>query len=222
MLFCPLPVNRWVLMLKNYLLLLSVNNNITIYLNNLVWRETRMRDKKIKIWASLAFIIAGASLADTAPLQFESRYEDDLFTDKCTSLMVGKEATDDGSVLCTQSQDSGNCGVRLSYQPSASYTPGAKRTVRLWNIYDRLDIKGNPAVNSGPSFEISQVERTFSYIATVFPFMNENQVAIGESTLGGIRRELAPSKNSDAKLKETDVSRELRWRERRRQERQSR
>lgn len=160
-----------------------------------------------KTWILLFIIFFATSLAEINTVCADSTTPHQFVIGKCTSLLVGKEATVDGSVICTQSQDSGNCGVRLLYQPAFSHNPGVKRTVRLWNVYDRLGIKGSPPVNSGPTLEIPQVENTFSYVEAVFPFMNENQVAVGEATLGGIRPELAPSENSDAKLRETDVSR---------------
>jgi len=125
----------------------------------------------------------------------------------CTSLLVGKKATVDGSVICTQSADCGNCDIRLEYVPAAVYQPGEMRVVKGWNVYDLLGTKGSPPVRSGPTFEIPQVKQTFAYVATTFPFMNEHQVAIGEATLVGIRTELAPSENSDAKIRITDLSR---------------
>jgi dipeptidase len=125
----------------------------------------------------------------------------------CTSLLVGKNATVDGSVICTQSADCGNCDARLEYVPAAVYQSGEMRIVKGWNIYDLLGKKGSPAVRSGPSFKIPQVKQTSAYVAATFPFMNEHQVAIGEATLVGVRSELAPSKNSDAKIRITDLSR---------------
>ena len=125
----------------------------------------------------------------------------------CTSLLVGKNATVDGSVICTQSADCGNCDIRLEYIPPAVYQPGEKRVVKGWNVYDLLGAKGSPPVRSGPTITIPQVIQTYAYVATTFPFMNEHQVAIGEATLVGIRTELAPSENSDAKIRITDLSR---------------
>jgi len=126
---------------------------------------------------------------------------------KCTSLLVGKNATIDGSVICTQSADCGNCDVRMEYIPAATHEPGEKRIVRGWNVYDLLYIRESPPVRSGTTFEIPQVPRTKAYVAMTFPFMNEHQVAVGEATLMGIRSELAPSENSDAKIRVADLSR---------------
>jgi len=155
-------------------------------------------------------ILAGALLlfidklgsVSTTPIELN-----DARGDACTSILIGKDATVDGSVICTQSQDSGNCGVSLQYHPAASYPSGQKRIVKLWNVYDLLGVNRSPALMAGPVLEIPQVEHTYSYVEAVFPFMNEHQVAIGESTLGGIRKELFPSEASDAKLAIVDVSR---------------
>jgi len=126
---------------------------------------------------------------------------------KCTSLLIGKHATTDMSVLITQSNDSGNSGGRIRYIPAADHKQGEKRIVQLWNEYGRLGVAGSPQVRSGPTLEIPQVRHTYSYFECVFPLMNEKQVSVAEATLGEIRKELAPTKESDAKLKITDVSR---------------
>ena len=123
----------------------------------------------------------------------------------CTSILVGRKATVDGSVISTQSQDSGNCGVRLRYIPAASHKPGEKRVVKLWNEYDKLGVDRSPPVRSGSTIEIPQVEHTYAFVEAVFPFMNEHQVAVAEATLG-VCKQLASVKNSDAKLKITDIS----------------
>lgn len=132
---------------------------------------------------------------------------DKNFPEMCTSIMVGKNATIDGSVICTQSADCGNCEVRLRYVPAADHDRGEKRVVELWNVYDKLGIDDNAPVRSGSTIEIPQVEHTYAYVECTFPFMNEKQVAVAEATLSGVREELAPSENSDAKLRITDISR---------------
>ncbi|MBN1223950.1 MAG: C69 family dipeptidase [Candidatus Aminicenantes bacterium] len=163
-----------------------------------------------KIFLSCFFVIVFAFLYffSTEDRASTSIKEASLFTPQiCTSLLVGKNATVDGSVICTQSADCGNCDIRLEYVPSATYEPGAKRIVKGWNVYDLLGTKGSPPVRSGLTFEIPQVPQTYAYVATTFPFMNEHQLALGEATLIGIRSELAPSENSDAKIRITDLSR---------------
>lgn len=154
------------------------------------------------IFLAICYIIAGSIHAHPG-----SGQEDAFRWGKCTSLMVGRNATVDGSVISTQSQDSGNCGISLRLVPSAAYAPGAVRIVQLWNAFDMLDVNKSPAVRSGPTLTIPQAARTHAYVEAAFPFMNEYQVAIGESTLGGARPELTPTENSDAKLRITDVSR---------------
>ena len=133
--------------------------------------------------------------------------ENTIRPEMCTSLLVGKEATIDGSVICTQSADGGNCDARLWLIPAGDHPSGSKRVVKGWDVYDRLGLKGSPSVRSGPTFEIPQVSRTFAGMGASFPFMNERQVAVGEATIIGVRSALAPSKNSEAKVTITDLSR---------------
>jgi dipeptidase len=166
-----------------------------------------MYEKRKYFWAIIMAVALFLSLVKFVHLSEPDTIADLWPMEKCTSIMVGKFATVDGSVICTQSQDSGNCGIRLRYNPPKIHKPSDTRVVQLWNEYDKLGIDRSPPVHSGPTIEIPEVEHTFGLVEAVFPFMNENQVAIGESTLGGVRPELAPTKNSDAKLRITDVSR---------------
>lgn len=130
--------------------------------------------------------------------------EDSNSWDKCNSFMVGKKATTDGSVICTQTAGT----TRAWYHPAADHEPGAKRVVKCYNEYDKLGMDRVSPVRSGPTLEIPEVGHTYAYIeGDWWPFMNEHQVSIGETTLGRCRKELAPSKNSDAKLRLTDVVR---------------
>jgi len=126
----------------------------------------------------------------------------------CFCIMLGKDTTVDGSVICAQSEESGDCEIRLRYVPAASHRPGEKRVVQLWNVWDKR-VPGSIGlpVRSGPTIEIPQVEHTYAYIESTLQVMNEHQVAVAEAALGGTRIELSSSKNSDAKLKTTDTSR---------------
>jgi len=102
----------------------------------------------------------------------------------CTSIVVSKGASVDGSVMTTHSCD-GYYDFRLSVVSGKIHKKGAKR-----KIY-----KGNGHIYSNPVYtgEIPESEKTYSRFEIAYPFMNEKQVAIGESTFGG-RRELRSEK----------------------------
>ena len=119
--------------------------------------------------------------------------------DACSTFLVGKRASFDGSVLVTHSDDGeGNPDARLSYVPGSTHEPGAKRPV--WP-----DLEDNPrfvgdargatyapgaSVPAGvprtePIGFIDQVDRTFGYHEGNYGIINEKQLAIGESTCSG-------------------------------------
>lgn len=103
----------------------------------------------------------------------------------CTSIMVGKQASTDGSVITSHSCD-GSFRSWLNIIPRKKHKSGAKRkilwgrmfTETAWDMTN-VNVKG----------EIPEVAETYSYFNVCYPALNEKQLAIGETTIGG-RREL--------------------------------
>lgn len=93
----------------------------------------------------------------------------------CTSLIAGKGATADGSVMITYAADSHNLYGELYCQPAATHPKGAMRQVIDWDTQRHLG-------------EIPEAEQTYAIIGN----MNEHGLAIAESTWGG-REELEGS-----------------------------
>ena len=100
----------------------------------------------------------------------------------CTTVIVGREATSDGSVMNSHTDDSHRTRSWLNVIPASDHPEDATVT-----MYKRLptDSLAMPAYKHKPIGEIPQVEHTFGYINTAYPCMNEKQLAIGESTFGG-------------------------------------
>ena len=86
----------------------------------------------------------------------------------CTSLIAGKKATKDGSVLVTYAADSHTLYGELYHTPAADHEPGAMRVIKEW---DTGRILG----------EIPQPAHTYSTVGN----MNEHGLTIAESTWGG-------------------------------------
>ncbi|MBR1883027.1 MAG: C69 family dipeptidase [Muribaculaceae bacterium] len=86
----------------------------------------------------------------------------------CTSIIVGKNASADGSVMCTYNADSFGTFRNLTYLPAGRHAKGEMR-----QIIDR-----DSRVHHG---EIPEAEETYSVIGNI----NEWQVTIGETTYGG-------------------------------------
>jgi len=86
----------------------------------------------------------------------------------CTNFLISKGATVDGSTMITYAADSHTLFGELYYQPAKDYPEGAMRDIIEWDTGKFLG-------------RIPQVSHTYSVIGN----MNENQVAIGETTYGG-------------------------------------
>lgn len=86
----------------------------------------------------------------------------------CTSLIAGKDATVDGSVLITYAADSHNLYGELYRQPAADHPKGTMRPVVEWDTHKLLG-------------EIPEVPHTYSTVGN----MNEHGLTISESTWGG-------------------------------------
>ena len=93
-------------------------------------------------------------------------------TDACTSILVGKKASTDGSAFITYSADSYGMYGRLLHFPAARHPKGTLRRI--------VDGDTNHYLGT-----IAEAEETYSVIGQI----NEYQVAITETTFGG-REEL--------------------------------
>lgn len=90
----------------------------------------------------------------------------------CTNLLVGKDASADGSTMISYAADSYGMFGFLHFVPAADWPEGAMREVKDWDT-------------GRPQGFIPQIPHTYKVIGN----MNENQVVIGETTWGG-REEL--------------------------------
>jgi len=106
----------------------------------------------------------------------------------CTSIMAGRLATTDGSVITAHSCD-GNYRTWVKIEPGKSYPEGATTKVYHGLLHTETSWDKRRVTEQG---EIPQVKKTYSYLNTAYPCMNEKQLAIGETTIGG-RRELRNS-----------------------------
>lgn len=118
----------------------------------------------------------------------------------CTTILVGKNASADGSVMVSHSDDGLGDG-RLIYVPAMDHQPGAVRPVFYshcaldympqWGATESHRIvtqdrgpgyqtPGDPA--SVPLGYIPQVPHTYAYFDANYGIMNEHQLSIGECT----------------------------------------
>lgn len=98
----------------------------------------------------------------------------------CTNLIVGKNASTDGSVIISYSADSYGMFGFLYHSPAGTHEKG-----EMVDIYDWENGKYRG--------QIPQVSQTYNVVGNI----NENQVSIGETTFGG-RRELVNTETETA------------------------
>lgn len=127
-------------------------------------------------------------LTVTFPLNAQYR---DIDTDgpgygeNCTTIMVGKLASTDGSVMTSHSCD-GNYRTWLEIFPSAKFEKGVMHPVYMNMLHSESSKDMTKVTKKG---EIPEVEQTYSFLNTAYPCLNEKQLAIGETTIYG-REEL--------------------------------
>ncbi len=112
---------------------------------------------------------------DTGQLYIES--------ESCTSIIVGKAASTDGSTITSHSCDSNTDRTWITLVPRKTHKPGSETPI--W-----LDPKNTSGPEDPEAIEagyIKQVAETYAFINTAYPVMNEYQLAIGETTFGGKR-----------------------------------
>jgi dipeptidase len=100
----------------------------------------------------------------------------------CTSIMVGRKASADGSVMTSHTCDSHDGSSQIFIVPAKKHAPGEEVLLTR-----RQPDNTGPMKRQGrkPTGSIPQVAETFGYIAGEYGIMNEHQLAIGESTFGG-------------------------------------
>ena len=126
----------------------------------------------------------GCSCFATANAQDYYTYEADRTQRdplSCTSIMVGKKASADGSVITSHTCDSWY-RTWMTVRPAADYKEG-----EMENIYDgRMHTEWvedmSKVVVKG---QIPQVSHTYRLLDTSYPCLNEKQLGMGETTISG-------------------------------------
>lgn len=99
----------------------------------------------------------------------------------CTSIIVGREASVDGSVITSHTCD-GNYRTWLSVEPAREYPRKAKRQVYKNTMHSTCREDSSEIRLAG---SIPEVKHTYAYLNTAYPCLNEKQLGIGETTWGG-------------------------------------
>ncbi len=99
----------------------------------------------------------------------------------CTSIMVGKKASTDGSVITSHTCD-GRYRTWMRWEPAADHEKGEMYKVYKGTMHTEDPFDNRKVELAG---EIPQVEHTYAYLNTAYPCLNEKQLAIGETTFSG-------------------------------------
>ena len=129
----------------------------------------------MKIHSTL-FII-GLAFSQLATAQTPSFYN----PESCTSIMVGREASADGSVMTSHTCDSWY-RTWVNVVPAKTYDNDT-----VMNIYDGRMHTEYPEDQTNLTVKgtIPQARHTFAFLDTSYPCLNEKQLAMGETTISG-------------------------------------
>ena len=99
----------------------------------------------------------------------------------CTSIMVGREASTDGSVITSHTCD-GRYRTWAQVEPAADHKKGTMHQILRGTMTTKFrgDTTGVKLMG-----EIPEARHTYAYLNTAYPCLNEKQLAIGETTFEG-------------------------------------
>lgn len=115
-----------------------------------------------------------SALAQVAP-------GDPFFGESCTSIMVGKNATVDGSVITAHTCD-GNYRTWVRMEKAADHADTAMHIVYKGTLHTETPDDMRKLKVAG---RIPEAKHTYAYLNTAYPSLNEKQLGIGEATFVG-------------------------------------
>ena len=139
----------------------------------------------------LIFLVYAVGSRTSAVRPDSAEMEDDSDAG-CTVIMVAKGASTDGSTIATHTCDCGSCDWTWRHVPAADHIPGEMRKIYHINQYKtwppEQGLKWDLYKNDYTGVEIPEPAHTFAYHHGMFGYLNERQLAIGESTIGCVRK----------------------------------
>ena len=119
-------------------------------------------------------------------------------TSACTAYAAGKDATTDGSVMVSHSDDgAGDSDSRLSYVPPARHKPGSMRDIYptideypkfIGDAFGKTFLPLPGQALTKPIGQIPQVEATHGYYLNGYAIQNDCELSFGESTASAVFR----------------------------------
>lgn len=131
-------------------------------------------------------LLAAAAVCRTSYAQTDSyQYCDDPdFIGSCTSIMVGKKASSDGSVMTAHACDS-YYRTYVTIEPRKTFKSGELEPY-YFNVLHKEE-PWDPRRVKETGKIVPPKSETYRFVNTAYPCMNEKQLAIGETTFDGNR-----------------------------------
>ena len=129
----------------------------------------------MKVLLTVAVLFAGIFAGTRA------RAQEEFPEQSCTSIMVGRKASTDGSIITSHTCD-GRYRTWVQMEPAADHEAGSMHQVLRGTMQTKFrgDTTGVRLMG-----EIPEAPHTYAYLNTAYPCFNEKQLAIGETTFGG-------------------------------------
>ena len=105
------------------------------------------------------------------------------YAENCTSIMVGRLASTDGSVMTSHTCD-GRYRTWLEVVPAMTFERDTVHPVYWGTMHTEESWDMTNVTRKG---EVPEVKETYAYLNTAYPCLNEKQLAIGETTIYGKR-----------------------------------
>ncbi len=127
----------------------------------------------------LATLLVAATL--TVGAQTDETTPEGMKRMSCTSIMVGKRASTDGSVITSHTCDSWY-RTWMTMTPAHDYERDTVTAIYDGRMHTQTPQDSTKMYRKGV---IPQVRHTYRYLDTAYPCLNEKQLAMGETTIGG-------------------------------------
>ena len=105
----------------------------------------------------------------------------DLMTESCTSILVGRLASADGSVITSHTCDA-RYRTWMTMTPARDYERDTVVAIYRDRFHTSTPADVTGMVQTGT---IPQVRHTYRFLDTAYPCLNEKQLAMGETTISG-------------------------------------
>ena len=145
---------------------------------------------------SLFYAVLAVMVSASAMAQVDEQTKEGMQRMSCTSIMVGKKASADGSVITSHTCDSWY-RTWMQIVPAKDHKKGATTDIFDGRMHTQSPLDSTKMYRKG---SIPQVAHTYRYLDTAYPCLNEKQLAMGETTISG--RDTLRNKDGMFKIEE--------------------